>query len=160
MFTPSSDAKQLEFSEDRGPKISKADVQSVKYKRSSNSVVREPATNVSLATDYTVEKHSSEALLSDRSKRIGDGLKEDKVEHQVSTMPGNMTITKMDDAAVASLLELNDASRTDCLQEQVCFIFITFSSVSILWSSKLNTHHGLRSHYCYNIFPYSYLFAL
>ncbi|XP_004309526.1 PREDICTED: uncharacterized protein LOC101300304 [Fragaria vesca subsp. vesca] len=118
VFTPSSDAKQLEFSEDRGPKISKADVQSVKYKRSSNSVVREPATNVSLATDYTVEKHSSEALLSDRSKTVGDGLKEDKVEHQVSTVPGNMTITKMDDAAVASLLELNDASRTDCLQEQ------------------------------------------
>ncbi|KAM5571355.1 hypothetical protein ABKV19_011787 [Rosa sericea] len=117
VFTPSSDAKQLEFSEDRGPKISKADVQSMKYKKSSNSVVREPAPNVSLATDYTVEKHSSEVLLSDRSKRIDDGLKEDKVEHQVSAVPGHMTITKMDDAAVASLLELNDA-RTDCLQEQ------------------------------------------
>ncbi|PRQ16739.1 putative chromatin regulator PHD family [Rosa chinensis] len=117
VFTPSSDAKQLEFSEDRGPKISKADVQSMKYKKSSNSVVREPAPNVSLATDCTVENHSSEALLSDRSKKIDDGLKEDKVEHQVSAVPGHMTITKMDGAAVASLLELNDA-RTDCLQEQ------------------------------------------
>ncbi|KAK9926432.1 hypothetical protein M0R45_023664 [Rubus argutus] len=116
VFTPSSDAKQLEFSEDRGPKISKADVQSMKYKKSSNSVVREPASNVSPVADHTIEKHSSEDLVSDRSKRIGDGLKEDKVDHQVSAVPGHMTITKMDDAAVASLLELNDAG-TACLQE-------------------------------------------
>ncbi|XP_050377386.1 uncharacterized protein LOC126794666 isoform X2 [Argentina anserina] len=116
VFTPSSDAKQLESSEDRGLKISTADVQSMKCKKSSNSVVREPVTDVSLVTDNTVEKHSSEAILSGGSKTIDDGLKEDKVEHQISAVPGHMTVTKMDDAAVASLLELNDV-RTDCLQE-------------------------------------------
>ncbi|KAL6280727.1 hypothetical protein ACE6H2_017608 [Prunus campanulata] len=107
VFTPPSDAKQLEFSEDRGPKTSKADIQSMKNKKLSDSVVREPAAP---AANSSVEKNSSEAVISDISKHklsFGDGLKDDKVGQQVPAVQGNITLTKPDDA-VMPLLENND----------------------------------------------------
>ncbi|KAM1477012.1 hypothetical protein ACFX1Q_038381 [Malus domestica] len=119
VFTPTSDAKQLEFSEDRGPKISKGDIQSKKSKKFSDSVVREPASDGCLPADSTVEKHSSESLISDTRKQkisIGDGLKEDKVGHQVPAVPENLTLTKTVDA-VASLLEHNDGA-ADCEKKE------------------------------------------
>lgn len=123
MFTPTSDAKQLEFSEDRGPKISKGDIQSKNSKKFSDSMVREPASDGCLPVDSTVEKHLSEALISDTHKQkisIGDGLKEDKVGHQVPVVPENLTLTKTIDA-VASLLEHNDGA-ADCEKKEVRFI--------------------------------------
>lgn len=123
MFTPTGDAKQLEFSEDGGPKISKGDIQSKKSKKFSDSMVREPASDGCFPADSTVEKHLSETLISDTRKQrisIGDGLKEDKVGHQVPAVPEDLTLTKTVDAA-ASLLEHNDGA-ADCEKKEVRFI--------------------------------------
>ncbi|XWS48721.1 hypothetical protein CRYUN_Cryun13aG0100700 [Craigia yunnanensis] len=56
VFRPSSDAKQLEFYEDRGPKSFKTDVQSVKNKNLKDSVLQEPTSDGNLASNHAVER--------------------------------------------------------------------------------------------------------
>lgn len=94
-FTPTSDAKQLEFSEDRGPKFIKDDIRSIKSKNLKDTGVQEHVPDGYVAVDNNVEelknnlaaiKNTSEALPSDLPNcalSSGADLKEKKDIHQV-----------------------------------------------------------------------------
>ncbi|XP_022722110.1 uncharacterized protein LOC111279374 isoform X2 [Durio zibethinus] len=56
VFRPSSDAKQLEFYEDRGPKFFKTHVQSVKNKNLKDNLLQEHTSDGSLALNLVVER--------------------------------------------------------------------------------------------------------
>ncbi|XP_057969702.1 uncharacterized protein LOC131158822 [Malania oleifera] len=117
VFTPNNGAKQLEFYEDRGPKIPKSDTHNTKSENLKDSVAREPVSDDTFAVGDIVEKpqnslavkeQNPEAFSSDISKHnssIGAGAKEDKAVHQVpATIEGSF---KMNDGT-GSVLERND----------------------------------------------------
>ncbi|KAL5551500.1 hypothetical protein UlMin_001676 [Ulmus minor] len=111
VFTPTSDAKQLEFCEDRGPKFSKAEIQSMKNKNPSENMVREPSSDRYLAVQDNVEKHSVEAISLDMSRQdfpTEIGLKEDKVGHQ---LPVGLEVTPGTIDVVAPSIEHNNAGK-------------------------------------------------
>ncbi|PON73503.1 Autoimmune regulator [Parasponia andersonii] len=102
VFTPTSDAKQLEFYEDRAPKFPKGESHTTKNKHLKETVVREPTSDRRLVPHGNVGKHSSEALSSDMSRQdfaIGTGLKEDKNGHQ---LPAVLESSPKTDDAVGS----------------------------------------------------------
>ncbi|KAJ1404009.1 Zinc finger, PHD-type [Sesbania bispinosa] len=112
-FTPTSDAKQLEFYEDRGPKIFKADTRSIKNKNLKDIVVQEHVSNDYFAVDtiaeepnnnLTTTEESSEALypnITRHSLSVGDVLADEKTGHKLVEMS-----SKTDDA-VTSILNHN-----------------------------------------------------
>ena len=97
MFRPSSDAKQLEFYEDRGLKSFKTDVQSVKNKNLKDSMLQEPASDGNLALNHAVERPknnlegrertsvASTSGMSEHDCPIRIEAKEEKADHQFPT---------------------------------------------------------------------------
>ncbi|KAF7828085.1 uncharacterized protein G2W53_019249 [Senna tora] len=93
-FTPTSDAKQLEFYEDRGPKIFKTDTWSIKNKNLKDVVVQDHISNDHFAVDTIMEEpninlatteDSSEALYPDTTRHsfsAGQEIAEEKTEHR------------------------------------------------------------------------------
>lgn len=91
VFRPSSDAKQLEFYEDRGPKSFKADVQSVKSKNLDN-VLQEPTSDGNLALNRDRPKNNvvgrerlsgvSISGMSGHDCSIRIEVNEEKADHQ------------------------------------------------------------------------------
>ncbi|KAL5833192.1 hypothetical protein ACOSQ3_016866 [Xanthoceras sorbifolium] len=118
VFRPTSDAKQFEFYEDRGPKSSRTDLQSLKNKNLWEDVHREPVSDGHLAVDNGVDKHSNNlaanehppnALSSDISKHKFSneaGLQEEMAGHH---LPDVIKSPPKTDNVVGSLLEQNDA---------------------------------------------------
>ncbi|XP_024023816.1 dentin sialophosphoprotein isoform X2 [Morus notabilis] len=105
VFTPTSDAKQLEFYEDRAPKFPKGEIQSTKNKNLKETTIKEPTSNPHLAAHGNVEKHSTEALSSNVSRQdfpIGTGLKEEKIDHQ---HPAVLESSPKEDDAVGSSVQ-------------------------------------------------------
>ncbi|XP_062074710.1 uncharacterized protein LOC133778718 [Humulus lupulus] len=102
VFTPTSDAKQLEFYEDRAPKFSKGESQSTKSKNLKETVGREPTSDRRLVLHSNPGKHSTEVLSSDMSRQdfsVRTGLKEDKIGHQ---LPAVLERSPKHDDAVGS----------------------------------------------------------
>ncbi|GAV75104.1 PHD domain-containing protein [Cephalotus follicularis] len=130
VFTPTSDAKQLEFDEDRGLKTLMAGIQSVKNKNLKETVKREPVRDDYVAEKRSFEKpktnlvaveRSSEALPSDISRNnIMDGAKpkEDRGGHQVS-LAIKSSPKYYDDVVPASMLVRNDTRSTPVKDEAV-----------------------------------------
>lgn len=58
MYSPTSDAKQLEFYEDRGPRSFKTDIQSVKNRNLADPEAAEPVIEDRVALSKTIEKPS------------------------------------------------------------------------------------------------------
>lgn len=126
-LTPSSDAKQLEFYEDRSPKCLKTDVQSRKNNSLKDAVVRESVSDGILAACDNVEKNSSEALPSEMSRedvQVGTGLNEDKVGYQLPVAPGSSPKTS---DAVATLIGHTDAGNLFLKEEVYVVLFISFT---------------------------------
>uniref|UniRef100_A0A803PPA8 Zinc finger PHD-type domain-containing protein n=1 Tax=Cannabis sativa TaxID=3483 RepID=A0A803PPA8_CANSA len=101
VFTSTSDAKQLQFYEDRAPKFSKGESHSTKNKNLKETVVRDPASDGRLAHG-NAGKHSTEVLSSDISTQdfsIRTGSKEEKVGHQ---FPAVIERSPKGDGAVGS----------------------------------------------------------
>uniref|UniRef100_A0A2N9IEL9 Zinc finger PHD-type domain-containing protein n=1 Tax=Fagus sylvatica TaxID=28930 RepID=A0A2N9IEL9_FAGSY len=115
-FTPTSDAKQLEFYEDRGSKFIKDETKSIKNKNLKGTVVPEHVPDGNLTVENNVEElknnlaaiaHSPEALTSDFPRcasSAGAGLKGEKDGNQVPIAVESSPKTA--DGA-ASLLENN-----------------------------------------------------
>ncbi|KAF5477970.1 hypothetical protein F2P56_004573 [Juglans regia] len=113
VFTPTSDAKQVEFYEDRGLKFIKNDI---KNKNLKDASVQELLPDAYLAVENNAQelknnlaaiKHSSEALPSVLPKcSLGVGLNEERDGHQLLTAVGSSS-NAVD--GVASSLESNDA---------------------------------------------------
>lgn len=81
VFTPTSDAKQLEFYEDRAPKFPKGEIPSTKNKNLKETTIKEPTPDPHLAANGNIERHSTKASSSDVSRQdflIGTKLKEEK----------------------------------------------------------------------------------
>lgn len=132
MFRPTSDAKQLEFYEDRGPKSSKTDIQIIKNKNVREDVHHEPMSD-GLPADNTGADRSKtnlaanecplEALSSDVTRHFplnGDGLKEEMIGHQLPA--ASKSSLAIDDIA-RSMLEDNDTRNVSSKQE-VYFLVI------------------------------------
>lgn len=121
VFTPTSDAKQLEFYEDRAPKFPKGESYIARNKNLKETVVRDPASDRYLVPHVNVGKHSTEALSSDMSGQdvsIGTGLKEEKIGHQLPAVLESSP--KTDDAAGSSAG--HDNAGKLCIKEEVPFI--------------------------------------
>ncbi|XP_044486862.1 uncharacterized protein LOC123211940 [Mangifera indica] len=126
VFRPTSDAKQLEFYEDRGPKSSKTDIQIIKNKNVREDVHHEPMSD-GLPADNTGADRSKtnlaanecplEALSSDVTRHFplnGDGLKEEMIGHQLPA--ASKSSLAIDDIA-RSMLEDNDTRNVSSKQE-------------------------------------------
>ncbi|XP_031259072.1 uncharacterized protein LOC116117184 isoform X1 [Pistacia vera] len=117
VFRPTSDAKQLEFYEDRGPKSSKTDIQIIKSKNVREDVHHEPVSDGHLAEDTGVDRSKNnlaandcplDALSSDVSRHFysnGDGLKQEMASHQ---LPAAVKSSPTTDDIAGSMLEDND----------------------------------------------------
>ncbi|XP_027363712.1 uncharacterized protein LOC113871118 [Abrus precatorius] len=115
-FTPTSDAKQLDFYEDRGLKIFKADSRSIKNKNLEEIVVQEHISNDYFAVDTILEEpnnhpttteDSSEPLYPDMSRHslsVGDVLAEEKTSNKA---PDLVEMSSKTDDAVTSVLKRN-----------------------------------------------------
>lgn len=113
MVTPTADGKQLEFCEDRGSKIFKADTRSIKNKNLKDMVVQEHVSDDHVAVDTTMEEpnnnlttteDSSEPLYPDMTKHgvsVGDVVAEEKASHKTPTLVEMSS--KTDDAVTSSL---------------------------------------------------------
>lgn len=126
-MTPSSDAKQLEFNEDRGSKCLKTDVQSTKNNNLRDAVVRESLSDGFLSSYDNVEKHSSEALPSEMSRQdfpMGTGLSEDKDGHQLPVVPGSSPKTS---DAVATFIKHDDSGNVHLKEEVYVILLLTFT---------------------------------
>lgn len=123
---PTSDAKQLEFYEDRGPKFIKDDTRSGKNKDLKAAVVSDHVPDGSLAVDNNIEepnnnlpasKHHSEALPSDLSRcvlssgAVQKGAKEGQI---ISTAIGSSRKTV---GGVAASIENMDADDVPVKEE-------------------------------------------
>lgn len=127
MFTPTSDAKQVEFYEDRDRKFIKNDI---KNKNLKDDSVQEFLPDFYLAVENNAQelknnlaaiKHSSEALPSVSPNCVlGVGLNEERDIHQVLTAVGSSS-NAVD--GVASLLESNDAAGIP-VKEEVCLLLL------------------------------------
>lgn len=121
VLAPSSDAKQLEFYEERGSKFSKTENQSMKNKNLRNAVVRDPLSDGCIAACDNVKKHTSEAIPSEMPRQdfnMGTRLNEEKVDHQHPAVLGSST--KTDDAVGTSTVH-GDAGNIH-VKEEVFFI--------------------------------------
>ncbi|KAL2600931.1 hypothetical protein AAZV13_10G139400 [Glycine max] len=113
VVTPTADGKQLEFCEDRGSKIFKADTRSIKNKNLKDMVVQEHVSDDHVAVDTTMEEpnnnlttteDSSEPLYPDMTKHgvsVGDVVAEEKASHKTPTLVEMSS--KTDDAVTSSL---------------------------------------------------------
>lgn len=128
-FTTTCDAKQLAFYGDRGPKVFKDDIRSIKNKNLKDTVVQDHISNDSFAVGTTIEvsnnnltttEESSEALYTKKTRRshsAGDVLAEEKTGNKVLEMS-----SKTDDAVTSVLkhtyLENASAKKKggDCLE--------------------------------------------
>ncbi|XP_057732162.1 uncharacterized protein LOC130947476 isoform X1 [Arachis stenosperma] len=130
-FTPTSDAKPLEFYEDRGLKVSKDDTRSMKNKNSKDIVVQEHISNDCFAAGTIMEEptnnmatteDSSEPLYADTARHnfsIGDVLPEEKAGNRG---PSLVEMPSKPDDAVTSVLKHNGVANAsskgkdgDCL---------------------------------------------
>lgn len=122
MLTPSSDAKQLEFYEDRGSKFSKTEIQSMKNKNLRDAVVREPLSDGCPAACDNAKKHTSEAMPSEVPRHdfnMATGQNEEKVDNQHPAVLGSSPKT---DDAVATSAEHGDAGNIHVKEEVYCFV--------------------------------------
>ncbi|OMP02789.1 Zinc finger, PHD-type [Corchorus olitorius] len=120
VFRTGSDAKQLEFYEDRGSKSIKTDIQSVKNKNSKDGVLQDPTLDGNFALNHTIERpknsfvgkeralDASTSGMSGHDGLIRSELKEEKADHHFP--PSMESSPKTED--VALLLELKDPGIT------------------------------------------------
>ncbi|XP_048319764.2 uncharacterized protein LOC107403796 isoform X1 [Ziziphus jujuba] len=113
VLTPSSDAKQLEFYEDRGLKFSKTEIQSMKNKNLRDAVVREPLSDGCPAACDNAKKHTSEVPRHDFN--MATGQNEEKVDNQHPAVLGSSPKT---DDAVATSAEHGDAGNIHVKEEE------------------------------------------
>lgn len=126
-FTSSSDAKQLEYHEDRSSKLPKTNNQSNNKGNLRGTLPTEPASDVFHVVDSNVDKsndslvaaeHDSESFPTDASRHdfpIGAGLDEDKTEHQVPARSESSPKTDI----VSSTLENNTVESVPMKEEVV-----------------------------------------
>ena len=127
-FTPTSDAKQLEYYEERSSKLPKINNQSTNKGNLRGTLSAEPASDVFRAVDGTVDKSNdslaaaenhSESFPADASRHdfsIVAGLDEDTIEHQVPARSGSSPKTDI----VSSTLETKTIESVPA-KEEVCF---------------------------------------
>ncbi|KAK9274630.1 hypothetical protein L1049_021881 [Liquidambar formosana] len=128
VFTPSSDAKQLEFHEDRGPKFLKTDSPNIKNGNLRDTVPQVPVSDGNLIVEKYVDKpenilaaneHPSETFSSDMSRHnysIEAGLKEEKTGHEVISEVKSSPKT---DVVAASLVGNSDVGNLTIKEEGV-----------------------------------------
>jgi len=119
-FTSTSDAKPLEFYEDRAPKSFKGELQGNKSKHLRNSSIQEQKSDSYIAVENGVEKpnlavaeQSSEALSLDMSRphsSTGAGLEEEKSSHDVVVA---VESSPKESNVVASAPEHNDCGKQE-----------------------------------------------
>ncbi|KAK6250895.1 hypothetical protein SCA6_004900 [Theobroma cacao] len=126
VFRPSSDAKQLEFYEDRGSKSFKMDVQSVKNKNLRDGVLQEPTSDGNVALNHAIERPQNNLVAKERASEASTSsmsghdcsirfeLKEEKVDHQI---PAAMKSSPATEDVVALPLEHKDPGITPVIEE-------------------------------------------
>ncbi|XP_054824295.1 uncharacterized protein LOC129322189 isoform X1 [Prosopis cineraria] len=126
-FTPTSDAKQLEFYEDRGLKNSKTDTWSIKNKTLRDIVVQEHVSNNYSAVDTIMEEpninsatteDSSEALYPDMTRHsfsVGPEIAEEKTENKA---PSVVEISSRTDDNISPYLKNNSAGNASVKEQE------------------------------------------
>ncbi|RDY07462.1 hypothetical protein CR513_08422, partial [Mucuna pruriens] len=116
VFPPTGDGKQLDFYEDRGLKIFKAEARSIKNKNLKDLVVQEHVSDDYVAVDTIVEEpnnnlttteDSSEPLYPDMARHgvsVGDVLAEEKTGQKAPTLVEMSS--KTDDAVTSALKQI------------------------------------------------------
>lgn len=132
----SSDVRQVESCEDRGPKIVKTDSQTIKNADLRGTMVKDPLPVVQHVVENNIDKPNdnlassekpSEALVSDVSGHsfpIGARSMEEKIGHLLSAKSDSSD--RVDDGT-ASSLEQNDAGG-DSIKEEV-YISVTYYAI-------------------------------
>ncbi|KAK4262968.1 hypothetical protein QN277_028452 [Acacia crassicarpa] len=126
-FTPTSDAKQLEFYEDRGLKNFKTDTWSVKSKTLKDIVVQEHVSNNYAVVDTIMEEpninsaateDSSEALYPDTARHsfsVGREIAAEKTENKA---PSVSEISSKTDDNISPYLKNNSAGNASIKEEE------------------------------------------
>ncbi|CAJ1976342.1 unnamed protein product [Sphenostylis stenocarpa] len=126
VFTSTGDAKQLDFYDDRGAKIFKADTRSMKNKNLTDIMVQERVSDDYLAVDtimeepnnnLTITEDSSEPLYPDMTRHgvsVGDVLAEEKPIHKP---PIVVEMSSKTDDAVTSALKQNNVGNTSAKEK-------------------------------------------
>lgn len=131
----------MDFYEDRGPKILKADTRSIKNKNLKESVVQECVSDDYLAADTIMEEpnnnlttteDSSEPLYPDTTRHgvsVVDVPAEEKPNHKPPTV---VEMSSKTDDAVTSVLKQNNVGNAST-KEKVC---VTYTAVIKDWQIK------------------------
>ncbi|XP_022640984.1 uncharacterized protein LOC106771920 isoform X3 [Vigna radiata var. radiata] len=126
VFTTTGDAKQVDFYEDRGPKILKADTRSIKNKNLKETVVQECVSDDYLAVDTIMEEpnnniatteDSSEPLYPDTTRHgvsVVDVPAEEKPNHKPPTV---VEMSSKTDDAVTSALKQNNVGNASAKEK-------------------------------------------
>lgn len=127
VFTPTSDAKQLEFNEDRAPKFHKGEIPSTKNKNLKETTIKEPTPDPHLAANGNIEKHSTKASSSDVSRQdfsTGTKLKEEKTDNHHSA--ALEISSKVDDGVGSSF-------QHDNVKEEVLFVAVHITNLFLFF---------------------------
>ncbi|KAK6646163.1 hypothetical protein PHAVU_L004801 [Phaseolus vulgaris] len=126
VFTPTGEAKQVDFYEDRGPRILKADTRSIKNKNLKEIVVQECVSDDYLAADTIMEEpnnnlttteDSLEPLYPDMTRHgvsVVDVLAEEKPNHKPPTV---VEMSSKTDDAVTSALNQNNVGNASAKEK-------------------------------------------
>lgn len=137
----SSDARQLESCEDRGPKIIKTDSQTIKNADLRGTMVKDPLPSAHHVLENNIDKpndnlaareNPSETLVSDVSGHnfpIGARSMEEKIGHQLSARSDRSY--RVDDGT-ASSLEQNDAGSAPVKEE--VYLSVTYCCNTLICS--------------------------
>lgn len=124
----------MEFYEDRGPKIFKADTRSIKNKNLKDVVVQERISSDFFAVDTIIEEPNNNLTTTEDSSdaypgttrhglSAGDVLAEEKTGHKA---PSLVEMSSKTDDAVTSILKDNYTGNPS-IKEKVCFAGIFIS---------------------------------
>lgn len=140
MFRPTCDAKQLEFYEDRDPKSSKVDIQSIKMSNLQEDVHEESVSKGHLALGEDVDKHEDNLTVTESALDAtsfdmfkhnfpnGMGLEEATAGDQVLSETKSIPTTNI----TMSVLEPND-SRNIHVRQEVCLVQLILTCQTIFF---------------------------
>ncbi|KAK7391849.1 hypothetical protein VNO78_20272 [Psophocarpus tetragonolobus] len=145
-FMPPGDGKQLDFFEDRGPKVFKADDRIVKNKNVKDITVQERISNDYLAVDTVMEEpnnnvttteDSSEPLYPDITRPAVSVGAEEKISHKALSM---VEMSSKTDDAVTSALKQNCVGNASVKEKDGNCLAVDNTDDSVVVRSAASPH--------------------
>ncbi|KAE9589687.1 hypothetical protein Lal_00000059 [Lupinus albus] len=149
VFTPASDAKQLESCEERGLKIFKADSRSIKNKNLKDTVVQGRISNCHFVVDTILEEpnnnmttteDSLDALHHDTTRHeisVGEALAEEKIGHKA---PSLVEMPSMMDNTVTSVLKPDSIENASIKEKGGDFLAVDNADNALAVRSSMSPH--------------------